>query len=95
MQFTKNKLLDHIVCDMTRAAGLIDDLFAMGYSGRFELVGNKLMDLASGDVFYPHELTVDYLHHVPGIGYVYGIRYDDMNIKGIFVYYTVDTITLR
>lgn len=94
MEFSVNRLLDDLMDTMTQFSCHIDDLFIMGYDQHFELVGNKLMCTASGAIFYARELAVDYLHHVRGIGYVYGIRHGDTNLKGIFVYYTANTITL-
>lgn len=94
MEFSVNKLLDELTDDMKQITCHIDDLFVMGYDQHFELAGNKLMCIASGDTSYACDLAVDYLHHVPCVGYVYGIRHRSTNVKGIFVYYTVNTITL-
>ena len=95
MEFKVNKILDGVIAELTQINLQIDELFAMGYDQRFELVGNKLMCTATGDIFYARELAVDYLHHVHGVGYMYGVRHRDTDIKGIFVYYTTHTITLN
>lgn len=94
MEFSVDRLLDDLIDDMEQASCHLDDLFSKGYDRLFELVGTKLVCIESGDVYCVRELSVDYLHHLPGVGYLYGIRHWDLNVKGIFVYYSTSTITL-
>ena len=95
MNFIVNKLLHDLLDDLTPISSFIDELEFLGYDERFELLGNKLMAKVSGGIFYPNELSVDHLYHMDGIGYVYGLRHRDTQVKGIFVLYSVNSTILN
>lgn len=89
------RILTDVVDDLIPITRRIDVLFDLGYAHRFELLGSTLLCEDLNDVFPIRDLMVDYIHHVPGIGYVYGIRHRDQNIKGIFACYTDKIITIK
>lgn len=95
MDFMINKLLDNLIDDMRPVNANINELLSRGYDHRFELAGNKLMCMPSRTIFYSMELSVDYLYRIPDIGYLYGICHRETNLKGIFMLYLADSITLN
>ena len=85
---TVEKMLNVIVRDMTYASCTVKWLSTLGYRQNFELVGDRLMCVQNKKFFKPSELTVDHLLKIDGLCYIYGLRHDNLCIKGIFVVYT-------
>jgi len=82
------KMLNEIISDMAYASCTVKWLSTLGYKQNFELVGDKLMCVQNKKFFGLNELRVDHLQKVNGLGYIYGLRHDNLCIKGIFVLYT-------
>lgn len=79
-----------IEADVQRVAETIDKLHAKGYDCIFELIGEKLHCLQTGDFYLPRDLRVDEIFRVEKevLGYdelyIYALSEPFDNIKGIF-----------
>ncbi|MBL0745614.1 hypothetical protein [Chryseolinea lacunae] len=79
-----------IEADVQCVAKTIDQLHAQGYDSIFELIGEKLRCLQTGDYYLPRDLRVDEIFRVEKgvLGYdefyIYALSEPFANLKGIF-----------